>query len=151
MIIGGGGGGYGGNQGGGEGDFYKNKLRALFQDPGSYAQTPGYKFQFDQGAQALERSAAAKGMLQSGNYLQDLVKYGQGMASTGLSNYAGMLGNAAGVENQTRQVDNQTTSIDDSYELSRNQPQNKQGQWWSLDRNNRGPSTSQNRFNLRGY
>lgn len=43
---------------------------------------PSYKWRFDQGQQAVERSAAAKGLLGSGNVLQELMSYGQGMAST---------------------------------------------------------------------
>jgi hypothetical protein len=42
---------------------------------------PGYQFNLDQGIKSLSRSAAAKGMLQSGNYMQDLLKYSQGLAS----------------------------------------------------------------------
>lgn len=48
--------------------------------------TPGYKFQLDQGTQAVERQGAAKGMLGSGNTLIALQNYGQGLAQ----NYYGM-------------------------------------------------------------
>jgi hypothetical protein len=43
---------------------------------------PSYQWRFEQGQQAVERSAASKGMLGSGNILQELTSYGQGMAST---------------------------------------------------------------------
>lgn len=43
--------------------------------------SPDYQFRFSQGMQALERSAAARGMLNSGNALIDLVGYGQGLAA----------------------------------------------------------------------
>jgi hypothetical protein len=44
-------------------------------------QSPSYKWRFEQGREALNRTAAARGMLGSGNRLVDLMKYGQGMAS----------------------------------------------------------------------
>lgn len=43
-------------------------------------QTPGYQFQMSQGLQALDRSASAKGNLNSGNAQTAAVKYGQGLA-----------------------------------------------------------------------
>lgn len=42
---------------------------------------PGYQFSVDQGTQALQRSAAAKGGLMSGAALKDLSKYAQGTAA----------------------------------------------------------------------
>lgn len=47
---------------------------------GMYAD-PGYQWRFDQGRQAVDASAAARGTLRGGNTLADLVKYGQGLAS----------------------------------------------------------------------
>src|SRR5574343_172313 len=55
--------------------------------------SPGYQFRLDQGNQAINRSAAAKGMLGSGNVLAELAKYGQGMASTEYGNRLSQLGN----------------------------------------------------------
>ena len=46
------------------------------------AQTPGYQFAAQQGNQAIERSAAAKGTLLNGGTLKDLAAYNQGLAST---------------------------------------------------------------------
>lgn len=46
-----------------------------------YQQDPGYQFRLDQGSQALERSAAARGGLLSGGTLKDLTNYQQGAAS----------------------------------------------------------------------
>lgn len=43
----------------------------------------GYQFQLQEGQKALERSAAAKGMLGSGATMKDIIKYGQGVASQG--------------------------------------------------------------------
>lgn len=42
---------------------------------------PGYQFRMDEGAKALERSAAARGGLMSGGTLKELTRYGQGVAS----------------------------------------------------------------------
>lgn len=42
---------------------------------------PGYGFRLGQGTQALEQSAAARGVLNTGGTLQDLVNYGQSYAS----------------------------------------------------------------------
>lgn len=43
---------------------------------------PSYQWRLQQGSEALERSAAARGGLASGNTLKALTGYGQGMAST---------------------------------------------------------------------
>lgn len=61
-----------------------------------YAKTAGYQFQFDEGLGALDRSAAARGGLMSGQYMKDLTKYGQGMAQTGYNNYLSQLSGLAG-------------------------------------------------------
>jgi len=44
--------------------------------------TPGYKFQLAQGTQAVNNSASAGGLLSSGNTLEALQNYGQGLAGT---------------------------------------------------------------------
>ncbi len=44
------------------------------------ASTPGYQFQMEQGTKAIERTAAAKGNLLSGNTLTAATNYGQGLA-----------------------------------------------------------------------
>ena len=58
-----------------------NKLNSLLSDPSSVADTPGYQWAYNQGLEAVNRTAAAKGLLGSGNRLYDLVNYGQGKAS----------------------------------------------------------------------
>jgi hypothetical protein len=60
---------------------YETRLRQLMNNPDSISDTGAYKFAFNQGQQAIERSAAAKGMSGSGNVLAELMNYGQGMAS----------------------------------------------------------------------
>jgi hypothetical protein len=53
--------------------------------------TPGYQFQLQQGTQALENSAAARGGLLSAGMGKQLEQYGQGLAST---NYQQVYNNA---------------------------------------------------------
>lgn len=48
---------------------------------GDFNQDPGYQFRMAEGQKALERSAAARGGLQSGGMMKALTKYGQGVAS----------------------------------------------------------------------
>lgn len=43
---------------------------------------PGYQFQLNQGVQALDRSAASRGLLLSGGQLKDVTQFGQGMAAS---------------------------------------------------------------------
>lgn len=61
---------------------YESRLNSLLDNPDSIANTAGYKFEMDQGQQALARSAAAKGMTGSGNTLAALLEHGQGLAAT---------------------------------------------------------------------
>lgn len=60
---------------------YEAKMNALMTDPNALANSASYRFRLDQGNQAIQRSAAAKGMLGSGNTLAELLRYGQGEAS----------------------------------------------------------------------
>ena len=46
------------------------------------ATDPGYQFRLAEGRRALENSASAKGMLRTGNTWKDLLRYGQGAASS---------------------------------------------------------------------
>lgn len=65
---------------GGAGRQMQN-YRSLLERPSAIQSTPGYQYALEQGNQAINRSAAAKGMLNSGNVLAELAKFGQGMAS----------------------------------------------------------------------
>lgn len=65
---------------------YDARLRSLIDNPDSIANSGAYKFRLDQGNQAIQRSAAAKGMLGSGNTLAELLRYGQGEASQEFGN-----------------------------------------------------------------
>lgn len=71
-----------------------NQLSAMTQPGGEfmkdytvadYEADPYNKWLQEQGNQAINRSAAAKGMLNSGNVLAELAKYGQGMAGQGFA------------------------------------------------------------------
>lgn len=56
-----------------------------------YQQSPGYQWQLNQGLQAIQDSAAARGGVNSGNTMKALMGYGQGLANQdyqqALSNY----------------------------------------------------------------
>lgn len=71
---------------------WQSRLNRLLTDPTSFEETPAYKAAFQQGQQAIERSAAAKGMLNSGNVLAALAKYGSDMASQEYGNQISRLG-----------------------------------------------------------
>ena len=76
-------------------NYYENRLKSLMENPNSIQNSGAYRFAFDQGQQAIERSAAAKGMLNSGNILAELARYGQGMASQQYDKEADRLGQFA--------------------------------------------------------
>lgn len=59
---------------------------------GGYTKTPGYDFRMNQGLDALESSAAAKGGLYSGAAMRDALQYGQDYASSEYGNYLNRLG-----------------------------------------------------------
>lgn len=69
------------------------RLNQLLQDPSSIASDPGYQFQYNQGLEAINRTAAAKGMLGSGNRLLDLTNYGQDRAKTSYGDSINRLSN----------------------------------------------------------
>lgn len=79
---------------------YEQRLQQLVNDPNSISDSNAYKFRFNQGQQALERGAAAKGMLGSGNTLAALAQYGQGMASDEYGNEVSRLGALSGQRDQ---------------------------------------------------
>jgi len=56
---------------------------------------PGYQFQMQQGTDAIQNSAAARGQGLSGNTLQGLQQYGQGLASTQFQQYMSQLAGLA--------------------------------------------------------
>lgn len=65
-------------------------------DFSSFTQSPDYQFAYDQGLQALDRSAAAGGMLTSGGADADRIAFGQGLATQNYGNYYNRLAGLAG-------------------------------------------------------
>jgi len=78
----------------------QNMLSGLLSDPSKIQQTAGYQFDVDQGNQAINRSAAARGSLNSGGVLAELAKYGQGMASREYGNQVNRLSSLIGQKQQ---------------------------------------------------
>jgi len=64
---------------------------APYQDFGmpQFQADPGYNFRMAEGIKALERSAAARGLLQSGGTLKGITQYGQNLASDEYQNAFG--------------------------------------------------------------
>lgn len=57
----------------------------------AFETSPGYEFRKAEGEKALRRMASAKGNLGSGSMYKDLMRYGQGLASSEYGNYVGQL------------------------------------------------------------
>jgi hypothetical protein len=55
-------------------------LSKLIANPSSVSSLPGYQFDLQQGQQALDRSAAARGIGQSGRAAKDALRFGTGLA-----------------------------------------------------------------------
>src|SRR3990167_11019001 len=55
---------------------YQKRLRDLVADPGSITSSPFYKFALEQGMEAINRRAAARGQRHSGNVLGELARFG---------------------------------------------------------------------------
>lgn len=70
----------------------QSRLDTLLSDPGSMTTSPLYRALLDQGTEAVNRSAAAKGLLGSGNRLLELQKVGQSAATQTFFPMAQLLG-----------------------------------------------------------
>jgi hypothetical protein len=72
-------------------------------DPASvmnlWQNTPGYQFTLNQGLQAIDRGAASRGMLTSGNTLAAEQAYGSGLANQYYQNYVNSLQPYLGAQN----------------------------------------------------
>jgi phage gp37-like protein len=85
----------------------------------AFRNTPGYQFQMDQGLDAVNRTANARGLLGSGNTTTDLLKYSQGLADQTYGSYLsrlsplmqmygqGIAGQAGGLTNQANLANTQ--------------------------------------------
>ena len=68
-------------------------LARLLADPSSVRSLPGYSLDLEEGTRAIDRSAAARGMDQSGRTLKDLQRFGTGLADRTLqSQFQRLLG-----------------------------------------------------------
>lgn len=74
-----------------EAQTYANANRTGGTAYGGFQATPGYQFAFDQGTQAVNALAGARGGLNSGRTMQDLTTFGQGIANQEFSNYLNRL------------------------------------------------------------
>ena len=75
---------------------YQSMLSNLINNPSSITSQPGYQFNLDQGLKSVQASAAANGMLNSGNVLTSLQQYGSNYASNQLQNQELLLAQLAG-------------------------------------------------------
>jgi len=75
---------------------YQQQLSQLMSNPSSITSTPGYQFGLQQSQNAVEGSAAANGMVNSGNVLSALSTNAQGYASTQLNNQELLLAQLSG-------------------------------------------------------
>jgi hypothetical protein len=63
---------------------------------GGFEETPGYAFRVGEGQKAIERSAAARGGLNSGATMKALQRFGQGIAAEEYGTYLNRLGAMSG-------------------------------------------------------
>lgn len=66
-------------------------------DYSEFYKSPGYQFRLDEGQKAIERSAAARGGLNSGATMKALDRFSQGIASDEFGRYVGGLQSMAGI------------------------------------------------------
>lgn len=77
---------------------YQQQLNQLLANPASVTSLPGYQFTMDQGTQAVSRASAAGGFLNSGNEGTALVQFGQGLATSYLSQQENLLASLSGLQ-----------------------------------------------------
>ncbi len=70
---------------------------ALTAPGGGFQTSPGYQFRVQEGVNALDKSAAAKGLLFSGAQSKALTNFGQNIASEEFNNFANRLASLAGI------------------------------------------------------
>ena len=71
--------------------YYQEMLRNLLENPASFQETPMFQTALETGAQAIDRSASARGLLGSGARLAELEKYGVGLANQNFMQYLNAL------------------------------------------------------------
>lgn len=70
-------------------------------DFSSFTQSPDYQFALEQGLQGLDRSAAARGSLNTGGHSADVMGYAQGLATQNYGNFYNRLAGLANVGQTT--------------------------------------------------
>lgn len=70
--------------------------QVLSGDYSGFEKSPDYLYALESGIKGLDRSAAARGNLNSGGHSADLMKLGQGLATQNLNNYWSKLAGQAG-------------------------------------------------------
>lgn len=63
----------------------------------AFRRSPDYRFALNEGIGAIEKSRAAKGLLQSGGTAKELQSFGSGLASQNFGNYVSRLMQLAGI------------------------------------------------------
>ena len=76
---------------------------------GGFTKTPGYDFRLQQGQDSLQASAAARGGLNSGAAMRDLLKFGQDYGSNEYGNYLARLGARADTGMSAAQMSGQAS------------------------------------------
>ena len=66
-------------------------------DYSAFYDSPDYQFARDEGMRGIERSAAARGGIASGNTLAELARYNSGLATQNFGNYTNRLASMAGM------------------------------------------------------
>jgi len=74
-----------------EAEAYANAHKTGGTKYGGFQASPGYQFALQQGLDSVNALAGAKGGLNSGKTMQDLLTYGQGMANQEYNNYLGQI------------------------------------------------------------
>lgn len=77
-----------------------------------FQESPGYQYRFDQGMEALERMAAARGQRFSGGTMEEAMRRGQGMASQEFNNWWNRL---AGISQGGQQATGQQIQAGQNY------------------------------------
>jgi hypothetical protein len=95
----------------------QDQYESVIQDPNEYIQSPGYNWLQQQGIQAIDRGAAARGKLDSGQNQKDLMQFGQGLASQDYGNYLSRLENLMNQYTRTSQMGQNATSQRNQYEF----------------------------------
>jgi hypothetical protein len=78
--------------------FYGDRLRQLYDDPSSIADTPGYRFALSQGSENLARTLGSRGLAHSGKMSTDMMEFAQGLASQTFDREAQRLAGLAGAQ-----------------------------------------------------